>query len=158
MKVRAAGLFILAALAVPSVALSQLAIPQPVIDQCNADQDARLLPKCLKMNAVAFEMLETVQSAEFYSASAKPVIDGCLKANESYLKTWLCFKSAASKAVEARELVGVENITDTCVVGISDPEVFNRVQTVFNDATANMHINKLNFPSSFYGFSGCPSQ
>lgn len=148
----------MAALAFPSAALSQSEIPQPVIDQCNADLNAGNLPGCLKTNAVAFKMLEAVQSADFYSASAKPVIDGCLKENKDYLDAWLCFESAASKAVETRALIGVENIADKCVVGISDPEVFDRIQPVFDNEINSMHLDKVTFVSFFHRFSGCPSQ
>lgn len=99
-------------LVLPSAMQAQSAIPQPVIQQCNATARASELPDCLKNGAIGYEMLELLRGEDFYGAAATPVIDTCTARNETFATTWLCFQRAAADASETGSLIGRDNKND----------------------------------------------
>lgn len=141
-----------------SLSAQEPRIPQPVIAQCNAAQDAAGLPECLKIGAVAFGMLERVRGADYYGAAAEPVIAACAERNADFSGQWGCFQSAAGKAAETRSLIGIEAIADACVAGISDPELAERIknehQAQLEDVLGEYWYSAL---KNYYVFSGCPA-
>lgn len=133
-------------------------IPAEVIAQCNAVASASELPDCLKEGATAFEMLEVARSAEFYGAAAEPVIEACGKTNETFSSQWTCFQNAARKAAETRELIGVDNIADACVAGISDPDLSARIEQAFALKRDARFPDRTFFGGTmYYSFQGCPA-
>lgn len=132
-------------------------IPAEVIAQCNATASASDLPDCLKEGATAFEMFEMARSAEFYGPAAEPVITACGKSNETFSGQWTCFQNAARKAAETRALIGVDNIADACVAGISDPDLSARIEQSFKLKRDARFPDKTFFGGTmYYPFQGCP--
>jgi hypothetical protein len=139
-------------------ALAQTDIPSPVIEACNATAAANELPDCLKNGAIAYEMLSMVQNSDFYGEAARPVIEACQARNDSFETAWICFRSAAQDAAETRELVGLENIANQCLAGISDPVLASRILEI------NLQLRRTRFPDEYftpstmyYPFRECPS-
>lgn len=146
-----------ALLSLPSVVQAQGTIPQPVIDQCNSAASASDLPDCLKNGAISFDMLKLMRSDEFYGAAATPVIDGCAEQNETFSKIWVCFKRAASDAVEAASLIGSDKIADRCVAGVSDAALHERIDDIYK-AELEERFPDARFSGGewFSPFKGCP--
>lgn len=132
-------------------------IPQAVIDECNAEAGASDLPKCLKNGAIAFEMLDLARSDSFFGKAASRVIDPCREKNDTFHTTWICFENAGEKAVETRELVGRENIADSCVAGVSDPDVYARLNAAYREKRDARFPDEMFFGGDMYHpFQGCP--
>jgi hypothetical protein len=145
-----------AAVAAPSLSQA-LDIPEPVIAQCNAAGSASELPTCLREGAVAYGMLELVRSDAFYGAAADPVIEICAERNDTFAQQWTCFRNAASSAAETRELIGLENIADRCVAGISDVELAPRIVDEYRQRRNAAFPGQSYFGASmYYPFQGCP--
>jgi len=145
-----------AVLAAPTLAQA-LDIPEPVIAQCNAAGSASELPACLKEGAVAYGMLELVRSDDFYSAAADPVIEICAERNDTFAQQWTCFRNAASSAAETRELIGMENIADRCVAGVSDVDLAPRIVDEYRQRRNAAFPGQSYFGGSMYfPFQGCP--
>lgn len=144
----------LAILSAPASA--QQNIPDVVIDQCNDSADASDLPDCLKEGALGHEMISLAQEDAYYGAAATPVAEICLDINDSFETSWICLRQAFANAAETHKLIGVENIKDACVAGISDPATYDRItqyyqkrrETVFPDEMfGGMNV--------FHSFKGC---
>ncbi|WP_155326490.1 hypothetical protein [Alkalilacustris brevis] len=132
-------------------------IPQPVIEQCNATATASSLPDCLKDGAIAYEMLELVRSEDFYGSAAAPVISECEDRNETFSTTWSCFQRAADNAAETRGLIGVDNIADRCIAGISDEALAPRIREIYRERRRQLYPNGGFYSGNmFYPFQGCP--
>lgn len=141
----------------PSAMQAQSAIPQPVIEQCNATARASELPDCLKNGAIGFEMLELLRGEDFYGAAATPVIDSCTARNETFATTWLCFQRAAADASETGSLIGQDNIADRCIAGLSDPALKAQISDVYQAKREERFPNEMYFGGEmFYPFQGCP--
>ena len=150
-------LFVLFA-ALPASAMAQASdIPAEVIAQCNEAASASDLPKCLKEGATAFEMFDLARSPEFYGPAAEPVIAACGESNELFSGQWTCFQNAAEKAAETRALIGVDNIADACVAGISDPDIAERIEKTFKLKREARFPDEMYFGGGmYYAFRGCP--
>ena len=154
-RILTAGIFYFAA------SMAGAEVPTAVIDECNemhADSYFEM-PECLKGGVVAHEMLETALLDEFYGPSAQRVIDGCREHNDTYAKVWSCFKYTAGQAAETREMIGVENMKDSCFASISDPNIYDRI-VAENEKASRKHTGKKYFygGQSYFGFKGCPQE
>lgn len=139
--------------------LAQGDVPSEVIAECNAAGSASSLPKCLKEGAIAYEMLELAREDGLYGDAAEPVISSCADRNESFNTTWLCFETAAEKAVETRSLIGLENIADRCVAAISDETAHTEITRIYKDKRNARFPDEMFFGGDmFYPFQGCPSE
>ena len=144
-------------LVLPSAMQAQSAIPQPVIEQCNATARASELPNCLKNGAIGFEMLELLRGEDFYGAAATPVIDCCATRNETFATTWLCFQRAAADASETGRLIGQDNIADRCIADISNPALEAQIGDIYQAKREEHFPNERYFGGEmFYPFQGCP--
>lgn len=133
-------------------------VPDAVVEKCMAKNNASELPDCLKEGAYGHYMLQQVLTADLYGEKAAPVVEACRSLNDTLQGAWICFSVAAEKAVETRALVGQAKITDQCVVDISDPEAFARLQGIASDQ------RRLWFPDEmfsggtmYHSFKGCMS-
>ena len=134
-------------------------IPEEVIAECNAEASASELPDCLKSGAIAHEMLALAQDEDLYGEKATRVIDICGKQNDGYDTTWICFRNAAESAVEARELIGADAISDTCIAGISDPETYERLDATYRQERSERFPDERFFGGTMYHqFRGCPEE
>lgn len=121
---------------IPSIILALAAtfvsaeIPQPVIDECNNRyaESYSYLPVCLKLGAVSYEMLEIAKQDDFYGPGGIPAIEGCRQVNETFAKSWMCFRDSARSAVETRSLIGENNMRNACFLAISDSDVLSRLK------------------------------
>ena len=155
MKLLHAATLVALSTAQPTIAQSGN-IPAEVIQECNADADASKLPECLKDGALAFSALRLAQSPEFYGDSALPVIEACRSSNDTFHATWVCFDIAAAKASETRQLVGLENISDACVAGISDSEIHSRLKQEYKADRLAMFPDEMFSGGTMYTpFRGC---
>ncbi|OSQ45731.1 hypothetical protein [Marivita geojedonensis] len=135
-------------------------IPQAVIAECNAKANASNFPTCLKEGAIAFQLLGDMITSDYYGPAAEPVVNACSARNDSYADTWTCFLEAARSAAETRDLIGIEDIADPCVAGISDQQMAARIGTEF------MALRSERFPyetyyssgSDYYPFQGCKDE
>jgi len=151
-------LLVLATLAAPVQVWAQAEIPQAVIEQCNAAASAARLPDCLKSGAMAWELIRLAQTGEFYAAAAKPIVEICASKNDTYEATWACFEDAAEKAVETRELIGVANIADRCVAGLSDPDSLARLSATQKTLRSKWYPDRMFIGGTMYfSFQGCPT-
>lgn len=134
-------------------------IPDEVIAECNAETNAADLPECLKNGAIAFGMLALARGENFYGDGASRVIEICREKNDTYRTTWICFENAAEQAVETQELIGVENIADICVAGISDADVYVRLDATYREKRDARFPNATFFGGDMYrAFRGCPQE
>jgi hypothetical protein len=132
-------------------------IPQLVIEHCNATATASTLPDCLKDGTIAYEMLELVRSEDFYGSAAAPVISECEDRNETFSTTWSCFQRAADDAAETRSLIGVDNIADRCIAGISDEALAPRIREIYRERRRQFYPDeRFHSGNMFYTFQGCP--
>ncbi len=136
----------------PTVSYAQVqeSIPAEVIEECNAQSEAHELPDCLKSGAVAFEMIAIAQMQNLYGDSAKPVLEVCAGRNKTFASTWTCFETAAFKASEARALIGFEGIEDACVAGISDPDLYARIETIYSGKVRDRFPDRTYFGGGSY--------
>lgn len=151
---------ILMACAIITLAISagsaQEPLPVEVIEECNAKQNASELPDCLKEGSIAFEMLALARDNSFFGDDALPVIEICQEQNDTYHTTWICFENALEKAVETRELIGLENIVDNCVAGISDEDIYGRLDAVYREKRKQRFPDVTFFGGDMYHpFRGC---
>ena len=144
-------------LPVPLFAQSQI-IPEPVITQCNETATAASLPTCLREGAVAFEMLELARSEAFYGPAADRVIEICGERNDTFGSQWTCFSVAVERASETRALIGLDNIADACVAGISDAQRAERIEEAYLQSRERMFPDVRYFGGeSYFPFNGCPA-
>jgi hypothetical protein len=142
----------------PHLAVAETNIPSEVIVECNEAGNASDLPDCLKNGAIAVEMLTLAKSDDFYGTDATPVIDNCSDRNDSFKTTWLCFKTAAVKANETRELIGETNIADPCVAAIAKEGLPEQLERIYKEKRDAQFPNEMFFGGDmFYPFQGCPS-
>lgn len=154
---RLTTLFLCAITAAPAHSQST-SIPAPVIAQCNETASAAAFPTCLKEGAIAFELLDLARSDIFYGPAATPVIEICGERNETFAGQWICFENAATKAAETRELIGLENIVDTCVAEISDAQLAERLAEAYKLRRNEMFPDQMFFGgTSYFPFQGCPA-
>ena len=131
-------------------------IPQVVIAECNAKANASNLPTCLKEGAIAFQLLEDMITADYYGQAAEPVVSACSARNDSYADTWTCFLEAARSAAETRDLIGIENIADPCVAGLSDQQMAARIEAEFKALRAEKFPHETFYTGGlYYPFQGC---
>ncbi len=151
------GLAATVGLSLSPEAQAQHHIPEEVIAQCNASKNAHRLPDCLRDGTLAYEMLEASKSADLYGQAASRVIDACADQNNTFNSTWLCFRIAAEKATEARSLIGVEAISDTCVAQISDPSLYEALKKKEHSLRERMlPDNRIGAFGTYKPFTGCP--
>ena len=142
----------------PHLAVAETSIPSEVIAECNKEGNASDLPDCLKNGAIAVEMLNLAKTKDFYGTDATPVIDNCSNRNDSFKTTWLCFKTAAVKANEARELIGEANIADPCVAAIAKDGLPEQLERIYEEKRDAHFPDKMFFGGDmFYPFQGCPA-
>ena len=131
-------------------------IPTAVISECTAEANASSLPDCLKNGAIAFETLEVARTDDFYGEAATSVIEWCRNENSSFHTTWICFENAAEDAAETHRLIGNENIADSCVAGISDPNVYARLGALYSEKRKGRFPYERFFRGDMYSpFRGC---
>ena len=137
-------------------------VPRPVIDEChevNAESYGNM-PECLKEGTVAYEMLGLVLHDDYYGPSAQRVVDGCRERNDTFEKVWICFRTAARRAAETRQMIGIENMKDACYAAISNPTVYERIKAQ-NVKSRREHVGEKRFYSGgglYRAFKGCPSK
>lgn len=85
-------------LAIPTHGAAQGNFLVPIIEDCNAEANAATLPDCLKIGAIAYNMLQLVRTDAFYAQAAMPVIEVCKARNDIFKTEWLMLR----KALEAR--------------------------------------------------------
>lgn len=102
-------------------------VPDAVIEECMAQNDASELPNCLKEGGYGYQMLQLAGGEDFYGSQAAPVIDSCRSLNDTIQGAWTCFRVAAEASVETRGLIGLDKMPDQCVAAISDPEILSRL-------------------------------
>ncbi|MFG6562456.1 hypothetical protein [Sulfitobacter sp. 1A15299] len=142
----------------PHWAVAEANIPPEVIAECNEAGNASDLPDCLKNGAIAVEMLNLAKTNDFYGTDATPVIDNCADRNNSFTTTWLCFKTAAVKANETRELIGEANIADPCVAAIAKVGLPEQLERIYMEKRDARFPNEMFFGGEmFYPFQGCPA-
>ena len=140
------------------VAVANTNIPSEVIAECNEAGNASDLPDCLKNGAIAVEMLSLAKSDDFYGTDAIPVIENCSDRNDSFKTTWLCFKTAAVKANETRELIGEANIADPCVAAIAKEGLPEQLEHIYKEKRDAQFPDEMFFGGNmFYPFQGCPT-
>ena len=150
-------IILMAALTVPAIANAETVIPQQIIDLCNAAKDPGDLPNCLKKNTVAFSMIELAQTEDFYGEAGARAMAECMNENETLTAAWTCFHYSAGKAVETRTLIGVENIADTCIAALSDPEILKKLDEAEKQKRDELQPRDDIFGETFSSYSGCPS-
>ena len=115
------------------------------------------LPDCLKEGALALEIFEMARDEAFYGDAANPIIAACAERNKTYSDQWTCFENAVSSAAETRELIGLENIADACVAGVSDPGLAQRIKEAYRQSRAKRFPDEMFYGGGiFYPFQGCP--
>jgi hypothetical protein len=149
---------ILALASGPLSAQEATQIPDVVVEQCMAQNDASKLPDCLKEGAYGHYMLQIASSFDIYGENAAQVIEACTKQNDDFRSAWTCFDVAARKAMETRELVGLDKIADQCVVAVSDPTIYARLEVLAKEQ------RRIRFPDEMFSggtmyqpFRGCSS-
>jgi hypothetical protein len=134
-------------------------ISTAVISECNAKANASSLPDCLKNGAIASETLEAARTDDFYGEAAAPVIEWCRNENDTYHTTWICFENAAEDAAETHELIGNENIADSCIAGISDPNICARLDVLYLERRKGRFPYERFFRGEMYSpFRGCSQE
>ncbi|WP_143597847.1 hypothetical protein [Thioclava sp. JM3] len=132
-------------------------VPDEVIATCNAKGDASDLPDCLKNGALGYEMLNLARSEALYGPAADPVINICKDKNELYEEAYVCFDSAAEKASETRDLIGLEKIEDRCVAAISDADTYAKLESAYKAKHEQMFPDEMFYGGTMYHpFTGCP--
>lgn len=131
-------------------------VPDVVIEQCMSANEASDIPKCLKEGALGHQLLKAATSEDYYGEGAEPVAEICIASNKSYQGAWTCFKVAAKAAMETRNLVGIDKISDACVAAISDEDIYLRL----SDEAKRQR--RATFPDEFFSggnlyhkFNGC---
>ena len=107
--------------------------------------------------SLAHDFLDLVRQEDYYGSAAEPVLSACAERNDSFSSRWSCFSKAVENAVATRELIGLDNIADGCVAGISDAAVSKKLEQ------AQSQMRRDRFGDRFWGmaimyhpFRGCP--
>ena len=139
--------------------VAQSNIDQAVIDECQSAASAAELPSCLKNGSIGHRMLENAAGSDFYGPSVETVIASCRESNTDTNTTWVCVRNAVEKAVETRELIGFDAISDGCVAAISDPDTGARLMTLHQETRRQVWGNENDWNIVNYRtFQGCPTE
>ncbi len=109
--------------------------------------------------SLAHDFLDLVRQEDYYGSAAEPVLSACAERNDSFSSRWSCFSKAVESAVATRELIGLDNIADACVAGISDPEVSKRLDQTRSQMRRDRFGDRFWGGSTMYHpFEGCPAE
>lgn len=86
---------------------------------------------CLPETDVALNMLDAVQSDQFYGSSGVELVSACRELNSGSVGAWTCAKEAISDAVELLEMVGdAEKIADPLFKGLASKSTYEDLITL----------------------------